>query len=146
MKDFYIINLEDFDKPILASEFFGKDAMRLYNACQIVMRASFRKYEGCYFSPYRPGMRTLRATADRTGKTLIEVNKEWEMRNPLEVEKENKSRKEWDENVARQFRVIYGIAKRHHVFLRWEGRGSVCEPDRWTIIIKNKEVARICMI
>ena len=48
------------------------------------------------------------------------------------------------ENYSRQFRVIYGIARRHHIRLDWDGRDKyTCMPDRWEIYKNGKHIGRI---
>lgn len=41
------------------------------------------------------------------------------------------------------FKIVYGIARRHHLYLEWCGKGCACEPDRWEIYKKGKRIGRI---
>ena len=118
MDDFYLLNLWDDKNPIPAREIFGNETKKLYDSCVVVMRSAFMAYDGCYRSPLRPNFAKMKEIAAMEGKTFFEVLKEWEQKNPEEIKKEDESRKEWQDNVDKHFRIIYGIAKRHHVYLR----------------------------
>ena len=149
----YIIDVDTFT-PVDPAEIFGKDANRLLEACNKAFHnwLSSGEYEGCYHSPSRPTLRDIRKIHDSSkGETLFatyeSVMTEWETANPEEVAKEQLSRKEWEENRDRQFRIIYGIARRHGLYLDWHGHSSgSCCGDQWTVYKHNNRIARICCV
>lgn len=132
------------------SEIFGKDADRLLKACAKIFENSLYPYEGCYKSLFRPTLREVRALAITEGKNLAlvyrDMVKAWEEENPEEIAKERLSREEWENNYQKQFRIIFGIAKKHRLHLEWHGEDSPSFGDRWTIWQKKERFARIyCM-
>ena len=150
--DPYIINVDTFTivDPV---EIFGKDAKRLLAACNIAFHnwLPSGRYEGCYCSPSRPTLSDFRETFDISkGGSLIAAFKAkmaaWESDNPEEVAKEQLSRKKWEDNCDKQFRIIYGIAKRHGLYIKWHGNSSPCCGDQWTIYKHNDRIARICCL
>lgn len=47
-------------------------------------------------------------------------------------------------SYEKQISAIYGISRRHRVFIEWRAiKGSICMPDRWEIVKKNRTVACI---
>ena len=145
----YIINVETFT-IVDPAEIFGKDANRLLEACNRAFHNWLRKYEGCYRSPSRPTLGDVRKTLNiSNGDSFFAAYKAamtaWESANPKEVAKEHLSRKEWEEIRDKQFRIIYGIARRHGLYLEWHGTSSAaCYGDRWTIYKHNECIARLC--
>lgn len=145
-----IINVDTFTL-VNPAEIFGKDANRLLKACNSAFHnwLPSGKYEGCYRSPSRPTLRDVRETINISkGDSLIAAYKAamvaWESANPEEVAKEHLSRKEWEDNRDKQFRIIYGIARRHGLYLDWHGTSSAaCCGDQWTIYKHNERIARI---
>ena len=49
-------------------------------------------------------------------------------------------REEWEKNRDRQFRIIYGVARRHGAYVEWNGTES---PGQWTIHKHNEIIAHI---
>lgn len=144
----YIVNVDN-DTIVNPTEIFGKDANRILEACYSAYRNWLHKYEGCYRSPFRPTLNDVRKTGNFSkGESLIAIYRTtldaWESANPKEVAKEQISCKEWENNRDKQFCIIYGIARRHGVYVDWHGTGSVvCCGDQWTIYKHNKRIARI---
>ena len=149
----YIID-PDTHTIIDPAEIFGKDAKSLLTACHNAFRnwLPSNEYEGCYRSPSRPTLRDLRKTISISGgDTLSAAYKAamdaWESANPEEAAKEQLSRKEWENNRDKQFRIIYGIARRHGLYLDWNGTGkAACCGDQWTIYKHHERIARICCL
>ena len=146
----YIINVDN-GKIVNPTEIFGKDAKRLMTACKTAFHNSLPSgsYEGCYRSPFRPTLKDICEISKRESlsisKAYKKVMEEWEAANPEEVAKEQISRKAWEEMRDQQFCIIYGIARRHGLYLDWHGKGKAdCCLDQWTICKKNEHIARIC--
>ena len=133
---------------------FGKDANRLLKACDKVFHNWLPngKYEGCYRSPSRPTLDEISKTIDTsTGDNIATTCKAaiatWEVENPEEAEKEKRSRQEWEAQRDKQFRIIYGIALRHNLYMHWHGKdGSACCGDQWSIYRHGKFIGRICCL
>ena len=146
------------DSPIDPAEIFGKDTSRIIKAFDKVLDHWLYPHQGCYRSPYRPTCEKVRKEINLSKENIesiaIEIlidaidllaaymaaNDAWEATNPEEVAKEQLSRMEWESNRDRQFRIIYGIAQRHGLFLEWHGYGC---GDQWTIYRHHKPIARI---
>ena len=47
---------------------------------------------------------------------------------------------EWERNRDRQFRIIYGVARRHGAYVEWHGTES---PGQWTIHKHDEIIAHI---
>ena len=129
------------------TKLFGKDANRLLKACNIAFENGLlsNQYKGCYRSFSHPRLEDVRKKFNSAeGENLAVAYKialaEWESANPKEATKERKSRENWEYNRDKQFRIIYGIAKRHGLYIRWLGT-QFC--DQWTIYKRNEPIARI---
>ena len=136
------------DRKIDASIIFGSDSEKLLNACYQVYQDWLYPYAGCYHSPSRPTFSDARALTnvlkdESVGSILKSLIFEWKEDHPEEFAKEQHSRKEWEENHDKQFRIIYGIAKRHGLYLEWLGVGSPCYGDQWIVYKNKKEIACI---
>lgn len=151
MSEPYIINPDNFTL-IDPAEIFGKDAKPLLTACRIAFRnwLPSDKSKNCYLSPYRPTLNDIRRTINISkGNDFITAYRaamsEWEANYPEEAAKEQLSLKKWENNRDRQFRIIYGIARRHGLYLYWHGTdSSACCGDQWTIYKHHKRIGRIC--
>lgn len=136
--------------PINPAEIFGKDAKRLLKACDTVFKnwLTSGQYEGCYRARSRPTLEDVRKNVSKVDNIMDAYKAamaEWETANPEEVAKEQASRNEWEKKRDKQFRIIYGIARRHGLYLEWYGvNGVACCGDRWTIYKQKKCIARIC--
>lgn len=132
---------------IKLEDLFGKDAKRLEKACDNIMDNWLYKYKGCYRANYPSLSEVWKTTDIPKGSSLAKVwkqaIKDWYEDHPGEKEKVENSRREWEENRDRQFRIVYGIAKRHGLYLDWCGNGSVSCGDRWIIIKDHKEIAKL---
>ena len=148
----YIIN-PDTSTPVDPAELFGKDAKRLLEACDKAFHnwLPSSAYKECYRSPSRPTLGDARKIHDSSkgeplGATYKSLVTEWETSHPEEVAKEQLSRKEWEANRDKQFRIIYGIARRHGLYLDWHGNNAPYFPDRWDVYKDKERIARIfCM-
>ena len=143
-----VLNMVDFDKPINLESLFGKDAARLSKACYNALHNSLHPYNGCYRAN-RPSLFQMRNDlVVPEESTLISEYKRflerWYAEHPEEAEKERLSRESWEMYRDKQFRIIYGIAKRHGFFLKWHGNGNPCCPDQWDVYKEHQQVARIC--
>lgn len=149
--DKMLMNLKDYNPPIDPTDLFGKDTQRLFDACNKVMHDWLYKYDGCYIPSGRPTLFELFKTvssSDRTARMTVckSIQEEWNLSHPEDREKEINSRKEWERNHDKQFRIIYGIAKRHVLYLEWHGNDSVAPcGDQWTIYKDHERIARICI-
>lgn len=145
-----IINLGN-GNIVNPAEIFGKDAKRLMAACETAFHNSLPGacYKSCYRSPIRPTLKDISKMhkEESLGRAYRKAVEEWEVANPEEIAKEQASRKVWETMLDKQFRIIYGIARRHGLYLDWHGKGkAACCPDQWTIYKHNEPIARIyCM-
>ncbi len=113
---------------IPVKELFGKDSARLVRACCNVMENWLHPYKDCYIPENKPALPFL---------------KEWYKEHPDEKVKRDSSRKDWETQRDKQFRIVYGIAKHHHLYMRWCGNGSVSCGDKWVIDKNGKTIAYI---
>ena len=145
-----IVNV-DTGTLINPADIFGKDAKRLLKACDRAFRNWLPSGDrDCYRSPSRPNVRDILATVSGRDQFMAAYKAAmaaWADSNPEEAAKEQRSRKEWEENRDKQFRIIYGIAHRHGLYLRWYGENSVaCCGDQWEIYRHNERIGRICCL
>jgi hypothetical protein len=130
---------------IVPTDLFGNDADRLLAACEKAFDNALHKYKGCYRSPSRPTLTEVRLFSYEStlGVAYRAALDKWKADEPDEAAKEESSRKEWEMQRDKQFRIIYGIARRHHLHLHWHGNDSSSCPDQWTIYKNGKSIARI---
>ena len=62
---------------------------------------------------------------------------------PEEIKKIQESKKALEAENQRQFRIVYGIAKRNNVRVKWGGNSSVSCGDRWELYKFKKRIGRI---
>lgn len=139
----HLLNLDTM-KVMDPAELFGKDSKRLLAACDATFKNWLRPFDCCYRSPSRPYLNAIRK--DCTGdvaKTYKAAIAEWEESHPEEAAKERLSRKDWEAQRDKQFRIIYGIARRHGLYLEWHGPSC---GDQWTVYRHGKPLARICCL
>ena len=85
---------------------FAKEANTLLGACHKVYEGWLHQYKGCYLPNYPKSVTSMSAYI------------KWLKENPDEQEKIKASRAEWKREYDRQFRIIFGIAKRHGLYLK----------------------------
>ena len=148
MENVSVMNLLDYEIPIKLESFFGKDAEHISNACRKVMHDWLYPYDGCYYANHPKIFELSKILSIPDGSNFITEYKafleKWYEKNPDEKAKEEQSRKDWEERRDKQFRIIYGIARRHGLYLKWHGNSNPCCGDQWEIYKKNKQIARIC--
>ena len=139
--DPYIVNLNT-NSVMDPSVFFGKDANRLLANCKEAYQNWLRGIDGCYRSPSRPSRMDFASAAE-----FNSAKQAWKESHPEENAKEQRSLAEQEDAVRKPFLAIYGIARRHGLYLHWHGTdvGS-STGDQWTIYSNHKAVARICCI
>ena len=69
--------------------------------------------------------------------------KKWYDEHPEEAKKEQASRKKWEKDRDKQFYIIYGIAKRHGLYLKWHGNDAPRCGDMWDIYKGAKLIGKI---
>lgn len=148
MENVGVINLLDYGVPIKLESLFGKDAKQISDVCRNVMHNWLYPYDGCYRAD-RPKLSELRRSLFiPDGSNFITEYKAfligWYENNPDEKAKEEQSRKEWEKRRDKQFRVIYGIARRHGLYLKWHGNSNPCCGDQWDVYKNHEQIARIC--
>jgi len=125
-----------------------RDTKRLLDACSEVKRNWLYPYEGCY-TANRPTMTEAREflvipEGSCFGTEYKALLREWYNDNPAEAAKEKASRKEWEAQRDKQFRIIYGIAKRNGLYLLWLGNSNTaCCGDQWEVYKDHESIARI---
>ncbi|MCI8396766.1 MAG: hypothetical protein HFJ52_03705 [Clostridia bacterium] len=143
-----VMNLIDYRMPIKLESLFGKDAKPFSDACRKVMHDWLYPYDGCYSANHPLASELRRILSVPEGSNFITEYKaflaKWYEENPDEKEKEERSRKEWEAQRDKQFRIIYGIARRHGFYLKWHGNSNPCCGDQWEIYRKHERIARIC--
>ena len=134
-------------ESISLEELFGSETQKLSKAMERVKRMWLYPYEGCYTLPRLP-LKDLRERAKENGTTMKEeIRKErnyFFMNNPSEKERFHNSRRAWENELDRQLGIVYGIARRHHCNMRWEGNSSPSCGDRWTVRRNGENIATIC--
>ncbi|MCI8621014.1 MAG: hypothetical protein HFJ50_04535 [Clostridia bacterium] len=148
MESVIIISFLPQDEQISLESLFGNETKDLSKACRKVMVNWLYPYADCYISK-RPTLSEFlknTTTDDRKSKiaeyrALVE---QWYLEHPEEREKEEESHKNWEMRRNKQFSIIYGIAKRHHLFVKWNGNGNPRCGDQWEIYRKKKRIGRIC--
>lgn len=122
---------------------FGKDTTALCKEMQFILKASLgHLYDDCYTGPYL-NMFEFKRKYNLDMSAYLAYKSDYYDRNPGTKEAEIASRKARKEKLDRAFRVIYGIAKRNHVFIEWYGTGAACEPDRWTVYRNHEAVLKV---
>ena len=96
-----IVIVNNNNERIPVKELFGKDSARLVRACCNIMENWLYPYKNCYLPANRPALPYL---------------KEWYKEHPDEKEKRDSSRKDWEAQRDKQFRIVYGIAKHHLLY------------------------------
>ena len=129
----YIQNMNQ--EPL--NNFFGKDTKRIFEAAEQVKCDWLYPYGGCY-NAYQ----VFRAI-EPVECGVLPAYKAFLAEHPEEALKVEASREAWRAKNAKAFRRIYGIAKRHHCYLKWHGRGAVSCGDQWTIYKGGHAVARL---
>ena len=148
-QDFVYVKASKNDEPLEITDFFGRDSKKFYEAAKRVMHKQLFPFEGCYRSFERPTKIELKKTFQvPEGKSFTEMADEyyaqWYEDHPGEKEKEEKSKEEWKDEKARDFRIIYGIAKRHRYYLKWLGEDTVARcSDQWEVYKNKKRVGII---
>lgn len=136
---------------------FGKDAERMYEACKKAFHNSLRPYEGCYIPAGLPKVMEIgmqlekqkgcKPTIRDIKEALDKARESFYNEHPKELKAYVDSRQNWEYERDRQFRIIYGIAKRHHLSVDWYGKDkSCCCPDQWEILKNGKSIGRICLM
>lgn len=125
-REIVIVNIKNERIPV--KKFFGKDSERFIRACCKVMENWLHPYKDCYVPKNKPALPYL---------------KEWYKEHPDEKEKRDSSRKDWEAQRDKQFRIVYGIANHHHLYMKWCGYGTVSCGDKWVISKNGKEIALI---
>ena len=142
----YISDYRCCDKNIDPKTLFGKDTEKLFDACYKVMHDNLFPYEDCYHASKPSFFRMKKAGEVADIHEYREFLKKWYTEHPGEFDREQESKRQFEENYARQFRIIYGVAKRHHIHLVWDGENSTCcMPDCWEIYKKGECIGRINM-
>lgn len=114
------------NERIAINKLFGKDSARISKACYCIMENWLYPYKDCYLPASRPS---------------LPYRKKWYNEHPEEKEKMESSRKEWEEQRDKQFRIVYGIAKHNHLYIKWCGNSSVSRGDEWVINKNGKSIA-----
>ena len=142
----YISDYSCSDKNIDPKTIFRNEAKRLFKACEKVKSYKMFRYEKCYHAP-KPSFFKMKKEGEVANfHEYKEFLKTWYSEHPEEYAREQESKRKADEEYARQFRIIYGIAKRHHVRLEWDGEDqNCCMPDRWEVYKNGKRIGRINM-
>lgn len=130
---------------------FGSDTNRLLRACKAIMHDWLYPYEGCYCAPH-PNFKEVREMLGKyvNGAQFIKERKKildvWYNEHPEEAKKEEMSRKQWKHRRDKEFKTVYGIAKRHGVYLLWYGKDGACQcGDQWEVLKGHESIGRICM-
>ena len=140
---------EDNNNPYELKFFFGRDSKRMYRACKMVMNDWLYKYEGCYHANHPSRIELKRTLRVPEGSTFKDKAKkaidQWYDEHPGEREKEVASKEAWTCENKRHFGIVYGIAKKHGLYMEWLGDGNPSLGDQWIIHKKHKRVAILCI-
>lgn len=98
---------------ISPSDLFGNESNSLLEACYRIFQGSLYPYKGVYNSPLRPSILQYRQEYLANGgdpKDFIYFTRHeikfWNESHPEEIEKEARSRKEWEKNRENDFQFI----------------------------------------
>ena len=126
---------------------FGKDASKLSKACKNVFNNWLHPYRGCYHPDCPDAYALYKELVIPEGSNFMTEYKafmmKWYSEHPEEAQKEADSRKEWETKLKKQFRVVYDIAKRRGLYLKWYGRCNPCCGDRWGVYKGQEQIAVI---
>ena len=135
---------------ISPSDLFGNESNSLLEACYRIFQGSLYPYKGVYNSPLRPSILQYRQEYLANGgdpKDFIYFTRHeiilWDESHPEEIEKEARSRKEWEKNRENDFQFIAETSARHNIQLQWIGGAH---PDVWNIYsndVSRKMIAEI---
>lgn len=146
---------------IPTEQIFGDDSEMVSQLCMEIFHDALyhdsRTHTGCYRSDSRPKIADFEKVPGWI-HTFKNANRNWEMNNPDEFQKERASQDAWTATAKNRFAKLFRLAKKHHVRLQWcgtspyytpavteEKRGPNC-PDRWIIIQNTERIAHIyCM-
>lgn len=127
-------------KPLPLEELFGKDAKTLATACYSIMQNWMYPYQGCY-SNHPSVFEILQGIRVPEGSTFLREYKsyleKWYEAHPAEKEKEITSRREWELQRDNHFRVAYGIARRHGLYLKWGGNNKTVRGGEHWVVYRN---------
>lgn len=139
---FWLVNLKNFgDDPLDAEKYFGKDTAILFECCSKILENALKNFKGCKSYNWED-IRKIRQERKVGAKEAIEIYRD---ENPEKVKRVEESQKRWKEENERLFKIVYGIARRHHIFLDWLGNADPYCPDEWEVYKKGKKVGRICL-
>ena len=132
-----IMNLDRNERLNPVSLFGEKDARKFVLACEQVMHDWLYPYEGCYRAskPHYtiPELKAQKPADMSVAQYYKQLNAQWYAEHPGEEEKEVASKKEWERKNSRAFKAIFGVAKRHGLYIKWFGDSSPCCGDQWEI-------------
>ena len=89
---------------------------KLLGSCDKIFQGWLDPHKGCYFP-----IEKIRDFATERNLPLMKAVKIFFKEKPEELEKRKTSLMEWDRKNERLFRIVYGIAARHRVYIRWHG-------------------------
>lgn len=119
---------------------FGKEEKKVLELCYKLMWR--------HISPFDNGAPMYPATANELclasgNGSLIDGMTNWEKNHPEKMKAYKESLNRWNEETYRMLRALYGIAKRHHVHIKWLRDSTTCMPDRFLVNKKGKQIAMI---
>lgn len=119
---------------------FGKDADKVMEICQLLMRRYLFPHD--YGYPNNPAIRGSRSP-EYDSYPRMKAVRVWESEHPGEMTKYNASVKVWEAEDDKLLKTLFGIAARKHVRIEWCKGGGCSQPDRF-LIYKNGD--RIAMV
>lgn len=147
MSDIYFVPESTAYCTVTLDNLFGKEVEKLNFSCNKIMKNWLHKYDGCYISPYKPKLRQVRNLPIPEGETLISEYKKllekWYLMYPEEAKKEESSKKSWEFQHDHQFKVVFGIAARHHIYIKWCGNGNPSFGDQFDVYKNNVRIGCI---
>lgn len=129
---------------IPAHKIFSNEADKVAQLCQIIFHYGLYGNDKCYKAPH-PGIAELRKFATKWNVNLFAAMRRWQEENvPQELAKQRASEAENTANYEKALRHLYGIAKRHHLWIKWYCKGcTCCCPDQFEIMRGGKSIGRI---
>ena len=152
MGDIYFVPESKAYCMVTLDTLFGCEVKKLNISCNTIMKNWLHEYEGCYVSPYKPKFSTFKKlnisnSNDFGGGSVASEYKKflkhWYLNHPEEKEKEDESKKLWESQRDHQFNVVFGIAARHHIYIKWCGKCNPSLGDQFDIYKNNVRIGCI---
>jgi len=129
---------------INGNKLFGKELDKALTICKSIYDRHMYPFEHGY--PKNPALSigNVRPYNCPEGKKWSECINEWMNNHPTEKAQYDNAKANWNNETARLYKTLYGIAKRKHIRIEWLGeRSSCCFPDQFLVYKNGNRIAMI---